>query len=87
MGDYCQNANCSAIEIDFSLVWKISPLAVGAISALGVMAEIHKKALTLTGSHGKVGPTSSARASFTGDEGRYSLEAPLLAHESLDHPV
>ena len=54
MGDYCQNANCSAIEIDFSLVWKISPLAVGAISCSGRHGGIHKKALMLTGSHGKV---------------------------------
>jgi len=87
VGDYCQNANCSAIEIDFSLVWKISPLAVGAISALGVMAEIHTKALTLTGSHGKVRTDLQREGVLHRDEGRYSLEAPLLAHECLDHPV
>lgn len=54
VGDYCQNPECSAVEIDLSLVWKISPLAVGAISALGVMAKNVAKALTLTGLHGKV---------------------------------
>ena len=54
VGDYMQHPDCWRIEIDLGLVFKISPLAVGALSALEVMAGIQDKSLTVVGAHGKV---------------------------------
>jgi hypothetical protein len=52
--EYVGNMLCSAVDLDLSLVFKISPVATGALTALTSMAANHSHELTFSGAHGRV---------------------------------
>jgi hypothetical protein len=52
--DYVRNTVCSAVDLDLSLVFKISPVATGALTALRSMAASHSNDFILSGAHGRV---------------------------------